>query len=59
METTRERASSGAAPACAHLKFYNENRGYVNTTNTKDELTADFPVLDCVTTPGSRKPPLP
>ena len=36
-----------------HLKFYNDNRGYVNTKITKDALTADFRVLDYVTTPGS------
>ncbi|MCW2950714.1 MAG: alkaline phosphatase [Thermoleophilia bacterium] len=36
-----------------HLKFYNDNLGYVNTTITKDALTADFRVLDYVTTPGS------
>ena len=36
-----------------HLKFYNDNRGYVNTRITKDAMTADFRVLDYVTTPGS------
>ena len=36
-----------------HLKFYNDNRGYVNTRITKDSMTADFRVLDYVTTPGS------
>lgn len=36
-----------------HLKFYNDNRGYVNTTITKDAMTADFRVLDYVTTPGA------
>jgi alkaline phosphatase D len=36
-----------------HLKFYNDNRGYVNTTITKEAMTADFRVLDYVTTPGS------
>jgi alkaline phosphatase D len=36
-----------------HLKFYNDNRGYVTTKITKDSLTADFRVLDYVTTPGS------
>ena len=36
-----------------HLKFYNDNRGYVNTKITKDALTADFRVLGYVTTPGS------
>lgn len=28
-----------------HLKFYNDNRGYVNTRITKDSMTADFRVL--------------
>lgn len=32
------------------LKVYNNNRGYVKT---KDALTADFRVLDYLTTPGS------
>jgi alkaline phosphatase D len=36
-----------------HLKFYNDQRGYVRTTITKDSLTADFRVLDYVNTPGS------
>lgn len=36
-----------------HLKFYNDNRGYVNTRITKDSMTADFRVLDYVTTPGA------
>lgn len=36
-----------------HLKFYNDNRGYVNTRITKDAMTADFRVLDYVTTPGA------
>ena len=36
-----------------HLKFYNDNRGYVNTRITKDALTADFRTLDYVTTPGA------
>ncbi|WP_426766195.1 alkaline phosphatase D family protein [Pseudarthrobacter sp. 1G09] len=36
-----------------HLKFYNDNRGYVNTRITKDSMTADFRVLDHVTTPGA------
>ncbi len=35
-----------------HLKFHNDNRGYVNTRITKDAMTADFRVLDDVTTPG-------
>jgi hypothetical protein len=45
------------------ILFCNDNRGYVNTTTiTKDALTADFRVLDYVTTPGSlvsTKPPSP
>ena len=36
-----------------HLKFYNDNRGYVTTRITKDAMTADFRVLDHVTTPGA------
>lgn len=36
-----------------HLNFYNDNRGYVNTRITKDAMTADFRVLDHVTTPGA------
>ena len=36
-----------------HLKFYNDNRGYVNTRITKDAMTADFRTLDYVTTPGA------
>lgn len=36
-----------------HLKFYNDNRGYVNTRITSDSMTADFRVLDHVTTPGA------
>lgn len=36
-----------------HLKFYNDNRGYVNTRLTKDAMTPDFRVLNYVTTPGS------
>lgn len=43
-----------------HLKFYNDNRGYVNTRITKEAMTADFRTLDYVTTPGSpsaRRPP--
>ncbi|MEE2524568.1 alkaline phosphatase D family protein [Pseudarthrobacter sp. J75] len=36
-----------------HLKFYNDNRGYVNTRITKDAMQADFRVLDYVTTPGA------
>ncbi|WP_142057612.1 alkaline phosphatase [Pseudarthrobacter sp. B4EP4b] len=36
-----------------HLKFYNDSRGYVNTKITRDAMTADFRVLEYVTTPGS------
>ncbi|RJT76250.1 alkaline phosphatase [Arthrobacter cheniae] len=36
-----------------HLKFYNDQRGYVNTRITPDSMTADFRVLDYVTAPGS------
>lgn len=36
-----------------HLKFYNDNRGYVNTTITRQAMPADFHQLDYVTTPGS------
>ena len=36
-----------------HLKFYNDQRGYVNTRITKDSMQADFRVLDYVTTAGS------
>ncbi|WP_104116334.1 alkaline phosphatase [Arthrobacter sp. B1805] len=36
-----------------HLKFYNDQRGYVNTRITKDSMAVDFRVLDYVTTPGS------
>jgi alkaline phosphatase D len=36
-----------------HLRFYNDNRGYVNTRITKDSMTADFRVLDYVTKPGA------
>lgn len=35
------------------VRFYINNRGYVNAKNTKDALTASFRVLDCATTPGS------
>jgi hypothetical protein len=35
------------------LKFYNDDRGYVNTTITKDALTADLRVLDYVTNAGT------
>jgi alkaline phosphatase D len=36
-----------------HLKFYNDNRGYLNTRITKDAMTADFRMPDHVSTPGS------
>jgi len=36
-----------------HLKFYNDQRGYVNTKITKDAMRADFRVLDYVSTAGS------
>ena len=34
-----------------HLKFYNNQRGYVNTRITRDELTADFRVVPIVSVP--------
>ncbi|MEO9249138.1 alkaline phosphatase D family protein [Citricoccus nitrophenolicus] len=36
-----------------HLKFFNDQRGYVRTTITKNAMTADFRVLDRVTSPGA------
>ena len=36
-----------------HLKFYNDQRGYVRTRITNESLEADFRVLDYVTTAGS------
>ena len=36
-----------------HLRFFNNQRGYVNTRITKDFLRADFRVLDFVSLPGS------
>ncbi|GLY04917.1 alkaline phosphatase D family protein [Actinoplanes sp. NBRC 101535] len=36
-----------------HLRFYNNQRGYVRTRITGDALTADFVVLPYVTTPGA------
>jgi alkaline phosphatase D len=36
-----------------HLKFYNDNRGYVNTRFTHGATTADFRTLDWVATPGA------
>jgi alkaline phosphatase D len=36
-----------------HLRFYNNQRGYVLTKITPRELTADFKVVPYVTTPGA------
>ena len=36
-----------------HLRFYNNQRGYVRTTITRDALTADFQVVPYVTRPGA------
>jgi alkaline phosphatase D len=36
-----------------HLRFYNNQRGYVRTTITGDAMTADFQVVPYVTTPGA------
>ncbi|MEW9554294.1 alkaline phosphatase [Nonomuraea sp. NPDC050783] len=36
-----------------HLKFYNNQRGYVLTTIERDQLTADFKVVPLVTEPGA------
>ena len=47
---------SGQHPWAAwnpHLRFYNNQRGYVRTTITKDAMTADFQVLPYVTRPGA------
>jgi alkaline phosphatase D len=46
----------GAHPWAAwnpHLRFYNNQRGYVRTTITRDALTADFRVVPYVTRPGA------
>ncbi|MGP9503015.1 alkaline phosphatase D family protein, partial [Specibacter sp. AOP5-B1-6] len=54
--STGDGSGSTADPVMAwnpHLKFYNDNRGYVNTKITKEALTADFRTLDYVTTPGA------
>lgn len=54
--STGNGTGSTADPVMAwnpHLKFYNDNRGYVNTRITRDAMTADFRTLDYVTTPGS------
>ncbi|GAA2680017.1 alkaline phosphatase D family protein [Actinoplanes palleronii] len=47
---------SGTHPWTAwnpHLKFYNNQRGYVRTTITPDAMTADFVVLPYVSRPGA------
>jgi alkaline phosphatase D len=36
-----------------HLRFYNNQRGYVRTRITADSLTADFQVVPYVTRPGA------
>jgi alkaline phosphatase D len=36
-----------------HIKFINRNRGYVRNVVTPDDWTADFRVVDVVTTPGA------
>ncbi|SFS96171.1 alkaline phosphatase D family protein [Saccharopolyspora flava] len=36
-----------------HIKFVNRRRGYVRNTITRDSWTADFRVVDQVTTPGA------
>ncbi|WP_116041484.1 alkaline phosphatase D family protein [Amycolatopsis palatopharyngis] len=36
-----------------HIKFFNQQRGYVRTRITRNELRADFRVLDRVTEPGA------
>jgi len=36
-----------------HIKFLNRNRGYVRNVLTPTEWTADFRVVDTVTTPGA------
>jgi len=54
--STGDGSGSTADPVMAwnpHLKFYNDQRGYVNTRITKDSLQADFRVLNFVTTAGS------
>ncbi|GAA4558668.1 alkaline phosphatase D family protein [Planotetraspora kaengkrachanensis] len=37
-----------------HLKFYNNQRGYVLTTIDRDAMTADFKVVPYVQTPGAQ-----
>ncbi|GAA3349729.1 alkaline phosphatase D family protein [Amorphoplanes nipponensis] len=47
---------SGQHPWAAwnpHLRFYNNQRGYVRTTISKDAMTADFRVVPYVTRPGA------
>ena len=54
--STGNGSGSTADPVMAwnqHLKFYNDQRGYVNTRITKDSFQADFRVLDYVTEAGS------
>ncbi|MBQ1025439.1 alkaline phosphatase [Micromonospora sp. C95] len=36
-----------------HLRFHNNLRGYVRTTLTREQLTADFDVLPFVSSPGA------
>lgn len=36
-----------------HIKFINRNRGYVRNVVTPDDWTADYRVVDVVTTPGA------
>ncbi|GLZ01501.1 alkaline phosphatase D family protein [Actinoplanes sp. NBRC 103695] len=36
-----------------HLRFYNNQRGYVRTTITRESMTADFQVVPYVTRPGA------
>ncbi|SNC64316.1 alkaline phosphatase D [Kytococcus aerolatus] len=36
-----------------HIQYYKNQRGYVRTTITPEAMTADFRVLDHVTTPGA------
>ena len=48
--------ASGQHPWAAwnpHLRFYNNQRGYVRTQITQDAMTADFRVLPYVTRPGA------
>ena len=48
--------ASGQHPWAAwnpHLRFYNNQRGYVRTRITPGSLTADFRVVPFVTTPGA------